>query len=105
MPDIMDPVEIFMITVSLIGLGLIFSVYRRLLVAHPAKYDALGGLVPLFRTARGAANFFKFLFSGELRALADTALMIQVVILRVVFVVSTIVAVWLFVSLVLANAA
>jgi hypothetical protein len=105
MPDIMDPVENFMITVSLIGLGLIFSVCRRLSVAHPAKYDELGGLAPIFRTARGAARFFKFLFSGEVRALADTALIVQVVILRVVFVVSTIVAVWLFVSFLLANAA
>ena len=80
------PAHEVMLSVSIVGLGLILLVCRRLADAHPAKWDELGGSFwHLFRW-RGSVRFSRFLFSSETRALNDKTLVVQVWTLRVIYV-------------------
>jgi len=99
------PTPFIVLFFTLIAMGIawfptVIWAFRRLRTKHPAKYEQLGSPTLIWNNSmRNQWHFFKFVFSGQHRELADIALSRAIVFMRFWLIIYTALFLTLLVSM------
>jgi hypothetical protein len=89
-----------MLAMAVTWLALVFWVFRRLRIRHPATYDAIGSPSLFWNNSiRNNWLFAKFLFQGTWKALGDRQLFVVARVMQFLFIAYFVVFIGLFVAL------